>query len=80
MSLTQGTVVLLLLLMKLCGLGAVYLAGVIVIALLLLYENWLVRADDYSRVNLAFFTLNGVISVVLALLTILDLLLRRPAN
>jgi 4-hydroxybenzoate polyprenyltransferase len=46
------------------GAGTVYFAGVIVAALLLLYEHWLVRVDDFSRLDAAFFTMNGVISIV----------------
>jgi 4-hydroxybenzoate polyprenyltransferase len=46
------------------GAGAIYFAGVIVAALLLLYEHWLVRVDDFSRLDAAFFTMNGVISIV----------------
>lgn len=44
-------------------LGAIYLTGVGAVAILLLYEHWLVRPDDLSRVNQAFFQVNGVISV-----------------
>ncbi len=46
------------------GAGALYFAGVLVAALLLLYEHSLVRADDFSRLDAAFFTMNGVISIV----------------
>lgn len=46
------------------GAGLIYLAGVIVCAVLLLYEHSLVRAGDLSRLNAAFFTMNGVISIV----------------
>lgn len=42
----------------------VYLLGVGAVALLLAYEHTLVRADDLSKVNLAFFTTNGVVSLV----------------
>ncbi len=70
-----GTVVLLLAMMGVTSLGWIYLAGVLLVALLLLIENLLVRADDFSRVNLAFFTVNGAISVALGLLTIADCLL-----
>ncbi len=47
------------------GIGAewVYALGVIAVALLLLYEHSLVRADDLSRLDAAFFTMNGVISL-----------------
>jgi len=47
------------------GLGAVYLLVAGAIGLVLVAEHLLVSADDMSRVNVAFFTLNGVISVVL---------------
>jgi 4-hydroxybenzoate polyprenyltransferase len=40
-------------------------------------ENLLVRADDFSRVNLAFFTINGVVSVGLGVLGVADILLGR---
>lgn len=42
----------------------VYLLGVGAVAILLAYEHTLVRADDLSRVNLAFFTTNGIVSIV----------------
>jgi len=43
-------------------LGTIYLFGVAAVAGLLLYEHWLVRPDDLSRVNQAFLVVNGVIS------------------
>jgi len=46
------------------GLGPLYYLGLAVVAALLGYENSIVHPDDLSRVNVAFFTLNGVISVV----------------
>lgn len=70
-----GTVMLLLLLVPLAGLGALYAAGLGAVAVLLATENWLVRPNDFSRVNVAFFTVNGVISVLLAALTIADVLI-----
>jgi 4-hydroxybenzoate polyprenyltransferase len=51
-------------------LGAVYLAGVIGVIALLAYQHWLVRPDDLSRVNRAFFQVNGVISIGLFLLVL----------
>jgi 4-hydroxybenzoate polyprenyltransferase len=57
-------------------LGAIYLCGVGAIAVLLVYEHWLVRPNDLSRVNQAFFQVNGVISVGLLLLVLLQLMLR----
>ena len=58
-------------------LGALGLAGVAVVGLLLAYEHSLVSRDDLSRLNAAFFTMNGVISVVFFLFVAADLLLRR---
>ena len=43
--------------------GVAYWLGVAVVAGLLAYEHWLVRPDDLSRLDMAFFTMNGVISV-----------------
>ena len=68
-------VLLLLALMPLAGLTGLYAAGVGLVAILLFIENSLVRANDLSRINLAFFTVNGVISVLLAALTLADLLM-----
>jgi 4-hydroxybenzoate polyprenyltransferase len=46
------------------GAGILYFTGVVVAGLLLLYEHSLVKANDYSRLDAAFFTMNGVISIV----------------
>jgi 4-hydroxybenzoate polyprenyltransferase len=43
------------------------LVGVIVTGLLLIYQHRLVRADDLSRLNAAFFTTNAFVSVILFL-------------
>jgi 4-hydroxybenzoate polyprenyltransferase len=58
------------------GLGKLAIAGVTTVALLLLYEHSLVAADDLSKLNAAFFTMNGVISVMFFLFVAGDLLLR----
>lgn len=54
-----------------------YWIGVAAAALLLVVEHALVKANDLSKVGLAFFTVNGVISLVIASLGIADVL-RRP--
>jgi 4-hydroxybenzoate polyprenyltransferase len=51
-------------------LGAAYFAGTAVIAGMLVYEQSLVRSDDLSRIDAAFFTINGVISVVFFLIVL----------
>jgi 4-hydroxybenzoate polyprenyltransferase len=45
------------------GAGWLYAAGVLVAASLLLYEHSLVKPDDLRRLDAAFFTMNGVISI-----------------
>ena len=52
--------------------GALYWIGVAVVALLLAYEHSLVRPGDLRRLDAAFFTMNGVISVVFAAFVIAD--------
>ncbi len=59
------------------GLGVISLAGLCLVAILLAYEHSLVRPSDLSRVNAAFFTVNGWISVLLFVTTSLDLILGR---
>src|SRR5918997_1496170 len=54
------------------GLGVVYFLGVLVVAWLLFYEQSLVRKDDLSKLNVAFFTMNGVISMIFFLFVLLD--------
>jgi 4-hydroxybenzoate polyprenyltransferase len=57
------------------GLGTLAVIGVTAVALLLAYEHSLVSATDLSKLNAAFFTMNGVISVVFFLFVAADLLL-----
>jgi 4-hydroxybenzoate polyprenyltransferase len=59
------------------ALGKLALAGVIAVTLLLLYEHSLVKPTDLTKLNAAFFTMNGVISVVFAAFLAADLLLRK---
>lgn len=54
------------------GFGALYFAGVAVAALILVYEHHLVRPGDLSRLNAAFFTMNGVMSVTVFLFALAD--------
>ena len=58
------------------GLGKLALAGVVCVALLLAYEHSLVSSKDLSRLNAAFFTMNGVISVIFFVFVAADLLIR----
>ena len=53
-------------------LGPIYLVGVVLVAGLLIYEHSLVKKDDLSNVNMAFFNVNGIISMGLMVVVIVD--------
>jgi 4-hydroxybenzoate polyprenyltransferase len=59
------------------SLGWLSLAGIAVVIALLVYEHSLVKAADLSRVNAAFFTVNGYVSVLFFLFWAADLYLVR---
>jgi len=65
---------LLLWLVQAFALGGFALAGVAVVAALLLYEHLIVRPDDLRRLDAAFFTVNGVLSIAFLLFVALDTL------
>lgn len=67
-------VLLLLSMPQLVELGLFYYIGVGIVVLIFIYEHAIVTPTDLSRVNLAFFTLNGMISLVLMALSIVDIL------
>lgn len=67
--------VLLLLLPVTFPLGRLYVSGVGAIALLLIYEHALIRPDDLTRVNLAFFRVNAVVGVGLFVVGIADMII-----
>jgi len=54
------------------GLGIAYHLTLAAVAILLIYEHSIVRADDLSRVDVAFFTLNGAVSILLGAVMALD--------
>ncbi len=58
-------------------LGWIAVAGVVAVALLLTYEHSLVSHHDLSKLNAAFFTMNGVISVLFFFFVAADVLLKR---
>ena len=53
-------------------LGVLYSIGVVMGAIFLFYEHSLVRPDDLSKINIAFFNMNGIISIGLMLFVIID--------
>jgi 4-hydroxybenzoate polyprenyltransferase len=72
-----GMLLMLCWLIVLFGLGKMAIFGVAVVTLLLLYEHLIISPKDMRRMNAAFFTLNGVISVVFFAFVAADILLRR---
>ena len=72
-----GMLLLLCWLVALFGLGKVAMLGVAVVAALLLYEHAIISPKDMRRMNAAFFTLNGIISVLFFGFVAADVLLRR---
>ncbi len=72
-----GMIVVLAVLPLACGqleLGAIYWIGIGLVAGLLVWEHLLVRPDDLTRVNLAFFNVNAIVSIGLLAVVTLDLL------
>ena len=59
------------------GMGKLAIAGIVAVAILLAYEHSLVSTHDLSKLNAAFFTMNGVISVVFFVFVAADLLFHR---
>ena len=70
-----GTVLLLALVGWATGGGVLYALGVAVVAMLLAYEHSLVNPDDLSKLDAAFFTMNGVISITFFTFVLLERLL-----
>jgi len=69
------TIAALFWLSSLRSLGGLYIAGVLIASFLIIYEHSLVREDDLSKLDLAFFNMNGYISVTIFVFTLLDVLL-----
>jgi 4-hydroxybenzoate polyprenyltransferase len=55
-------------------LGGVFLCGIVLVSALLIYEHSIVKPHDLSRVNTAFFNVNGAVSLLLMALTIADVM------
>ena len=56
-------------------LGKIYIAGILISSLFLIYEHILIKENDLSKINKAFFNMNGIVSLVLMVFTIGDCLL-----
>lgn len=78
-ALHAAMIPLLLAVWRLSGGGALFAAGILATAAALLYQHVIVKPGDLSRINTAFFTANGFVSVILAFCGIADVLLRPPS-
>jgi 4-hydroxybenzoate polyprenyltransferase len=70
------TVAALVMLARAAGLGPIFLGGVAVISAILVWEHALVRPSDLSRLDVAFFNLNGYVSVAFFMATLADVIAR----
>jgi 4-hydroxybenzoate polyprenyltransferase len=57
-------------------LGGIFIAGVCVVTAMLLYEHWLLRSGDLTKLDAAFFNMNSYISVAILMVTALEVLVR----
>jgi 4-hydroxybenzoate polyprenyltransferase len=56
------------------GLGIIYLIGILISGLLMAYEHMLVKPDDLSKLDMAFFNLNAYISLTIFIFTFIDII------
>ena len=66
-------VIVLFLFMYFTRLGNIYFGGVCFVGIMLIYEHSLIKPHDLSKINLAFFTANGIISMILMVVTLVDI-------
>jgi 4-hydroxybenzoate polyprenyltransferase len=58
------------------NLGIFYFTGVLISSIVLTYENMIIKPNDLSRLNIAFFNLNGIVSIVMFIFVVLEITLR----
>ena len=56
--------------------GLIYFIGVVISGILLFYENLIVKSNDTSRLNTAFFTMNGVIAIIFLFFSVGDIFIK----
>ncbi len=57
-------------------LGYIYFGGLILLSLFLVYEHLTIKENDLSKINLAFFTINGYISILFLVIVLLDIFIK----
>ena len=71
-----GMLALLVVAWRLCGGGGIFAAGILATAAALAYQHAIVKPNDVSRIDAAFFTANGFVSVALSAFGIADVLVK----
>ncbi len=66
-------VITLFLFMYFTDLNYIYFGGVVFVGIMLVYEHSLIKPHDLRKINLAFFTVNGIISMILMCVTLVDI-------
>lgn len=66
-------VIVLFIFMYFANLNFIYFGGVCFVGIMLIYEHSLIKPHDLSKINLAFFTVNGIISMILMAVTLVDI-------
>jgi 4-hydroxybenzoate polyprenyltransferase len=74
-ALHAASVAALLIAGQTAGLGWIYLLGMAVVIAMLVWEHAILRPSDLSRLNVAFFNLNGYVSVIYFAATLADVLI-----
>ena len=65
-------VIVLVIFMYFANLDIIYFGGVCFVCVMLFYEHSLIKPHDLSNINMAFFTVNGLISIILMIITLVD--------
>ena len=55
------------------SLGIAFICGIAAVSLLLLYEHWLLKDGDLTKLDLAFFTMNGYVSIIIFSATVVEI-------
>lgn len=66
-------IIVLIIFMKFTDLSIIYFTGVCFVGVMLFYEHSLIKPHDLSNINIAFFTVNGLISIMLMIVTLVDI-------
>lgn len=66
-------IILLIWLSVVMPLGTAFICGIAAVSLLLFYEHWLLRNGNLAKLDLAFFTMNGYVSIIIFVATVVEI-------